>query len=89
MNEQSLINHVSSLLEDFCIKIPTRRRGSAGNQSASKIFDDWMRSHQFSLERQLFDCQDWEGQGAVLTVYDSSFSVFPSRIHLAVKFNLK
>lgn len=78
MNEQSLINHVSSLLEEFCIKIPTRRLGSTGNQSASKIFDDWMRSHQFSLERQLFDCQDWEGQGAVLTVYDSSFSVFPS-----------
>ena len=66
MNMGNMASLAGELLAKFCVDIPTRRLGSEGNRQASAVFDAWMGERGFIMERQEFDCQDWETEGASL-----------------------
>lgn len=78
MQKHTLTTHARSLIDQFCVQIDSRRLGSDGNRRASAIFDEWMAGRGFAVEKQAFDCQDWQGEGASLTIDAQPFEVFPS-----------
>lgn len=78
MNMGNMASLAGELLAKFCVDIPTRRLGSEGNRQASAVFDAWMGERGFIMERQEFDCQDWETEGASLLAAGQCFSVFSS-----------
>lgn len=78
MDKLTLTTHARELIDQFCVQIDSRRLGSDGNRQASTMFDTWMAGQGFAVEKQVFDCQDWQGEGASLTVDGQPFEVFPS-----------
>lgn len=78
MDLQTLTKYAEEFIQRLCIQIPTRHLGSEGNRLAASFFDDWMLAQGMTLEQQHFECQDWEGEGASLTVAGETFTIFPS-----------
>ncbi len=78
MQTRVLSDHAHEILDKLCVQIQNRRLGSEGNHQASAYFDAWMTERGFAVEKQVFDCQDWEGKSSILTVDEQSFKVFPS-----------
>lgn len=78
MDKQTLTTDARLLIDQFCTQIDSRRLGSEGNRQASTIFDHWMAKQGFAVEKQVFDCQDWQGEGASLMVDGQPFTIFPS-----------
>lgn len=74
-----------SYLHNFCVEIDNRRVGSVGNRAAVDFFADTVASFGFETETPWFECMDWVGEGAVLSVEDHSFAVFPSPYSLGCK----
>lgn len=85
MDHKTLINQARNLIDQFCVQIDSRRLGSEGNHQASTIFDQWMADIGFAVEKQVFDCQDWQGEGATLTIKGDHFEVFPSPYSLGCR----
>ena len=78
MKYLDLGKNAQEFLHHFCTVIPTRRLGSEGNRQAAAIFDSWMAERGFQVEKQEFDCQDWEGIGASLCIEGAGFAIIPS-----------
>ena len=58
MNSGSLTSKASRYLHELCVKIPSRRVGSQGNQEATAFFKNVMQQFNFKVETQPFDCID-------------------------------
>jgi len=78
LDHQTISDRASNMIDQLCVLISSRRLGSEGNCQASTIFDRWMAEQGFQVEKQVFDCQDWEGEGATLTINGESYEVFSS-----------
>ena len=65
-------------LAKLCIEISDRCVGSPGNRVATEWFAERIGAFGFSIEKQEFDCLDWDEDGADLELAGESFVVFPS-----------
>lgn len=65
-------------LTELCHKIGNRRVGAAGNRQATRFFADTLARLGFEVETPIFDCIDWEDNGATLMAEGNSFEVFSS-----------
>lgn len=74
----TLTDRAAAHLRRLCVDITTRRVGSAGNQAATDYYAEHVARHGWRVERQPFDCIDWEGGQATLSVGDAVFPVYPS-----------
>lgn len=74
-------------LQKFCVEIPTRRVGSAGNRAATDFFARTVTSFGFQTECPEFDCLDWNQDGARLTVGGQPFEASVSPYSLGGRFN--
>jgi aminopeptidase YwaD len=82
---QHLITQARQHLHTLCVDIPTRRVGSQGNIQATEYAAEVLTSFGFRVETPQFECIDWEGAGASLTLGDQSFEVFPGPYSLGCK----
>lgn len=64
-----------SYLKQFCVDIPERYVGSEGNRRAADLFESYLRAFNFETSRPSFDCTDWRGEEAALSVDGEHFSV--------------
>jgi aminopeptidase YwaD len=78
VDRQHLIKQAKQHLDTLCIEIPTRKVGSEGNRQSTEYVGKILSSFGFQTEAPLFDCIDWEEQGASLVIGEHSFEVFPS-----------
>ncbi|NLG28896.1 MAG: M28 family peptidase [Chloroflexi bacterium] len=65
-------------LRRLCVDIASRRVGSAGNQAATAYFAEQVAERGWRVERQTFDCTDWESGEATLQAAGVSFRAYPS-----------
>jgi aminopeptidase YwaD len=65
-------------LQRLCREIPTRRVGSSGNRLATDFFAEMVAAFGFQTTCPRFDCMDWTGDGAQLSVNGIAFPVFVS-----------
>ena len=72
------IRKAKSYLHKLCLEIPTRRVGSKGNRTATDFFASIVSSFGFETESPLFNCIDWEQQGADLSVEGALFEALVS-----------
>jgi aminopeptidase YwaD len=86
---EKLTELAKQYLRKLCVEIPTRQVGSAGNLAATDYFFACLRSASFEVDRQWFDCIDWEERGAHLTIENAmgrmTFAVTPSPYSLGVQ----
>ncbi len=70
-------------LHYLCIELPTRAVGSQGNRAATRFFADRLAEAGFYVELSDFDCMDWTGEGASLSVGEDQFQVQVSPFSLS------
>ena len=58
MDSEPLIAKANRYLNELCVKIPSRRVGSQGNQQATAFFKSILQEFNFKAESQPFDCID-------------------------------
>lgn len=73
-----LLTRAEGYLTELCLTIPNRRVGSAGNRQATDYFARTVASLGWAVDCPEFDCMDWSGGAARLTVAGESFDVFAS-----------
>lgn len=64
-----------NFLDYFCIHLPTRRVGSAGNQDATAFAAGFLSDMGYEVETPMFKCLDWRTMGASCRVGSTSFPV--------------
>jgi len=62
-------------LDYLCVRLPTRRVGSAGNQDATAFTARVLESLGYQVETPMFRCLDWQTLGASCRVDSASFPV--------------
>ena len=62
-------------LDRLCNQIPNRRVGSEGNHRGTRFFAETIKSFDFEVECPEFECIDWQGDGAVISVNGKSYDV--------------
>ncbi len=85
MASEHLAGKADTYLHALCVEIPSRRTGSEGNRAATDFFARAVSAFGFSTETPLFDCIDWQHEGADLTVNGVPFEVFPSPYSLGCR----
>ena len=75
MSLEHLEKQAHDMLRFLCEQLDSRRVGSPGNQRAAAWAADQLAAAGFALERQPFDCIDWQTEGADLTIDGQSFPV--------------
>lgn len=65
-------------LDYLCVKLPTRRVGSTGNQDATTFAAQVLESLGYLVETPRFNCVDWETKGAVCAAGSLTFPVSSS-----------
>jgi len=73
MTNQSLKRKAETYLNYLCNQIPTRRVGTKGNRDANEFLAETFASFGFEVERQPFDCIDWDKGEASLSVNGEQF----------------
>jgi len=73
-----LSERAETCLRKLCVEIPSRRVGSEGNRAAADFFAGIVASFGFETDTPEFDCVDWKGEGASLTVKGAAFESFTS-----------
>jgi len=76
MTNSSLKTKAESYLNHLCLEIPTRRVGTAGNQTANAFLAQTFASFGFQVESQPFECIDWSQKGASLSLNGEQFEIF-------------
>ena len=64
-------------LEEFCIRIDSRRVGGKGNLEATTFFEDVCASYGFETESLEFECIDWKAGPALLKAGEDTFQAHP------------
>jgi aminopeptidase YwaD len=85
MNQAERVRRAGGYLDTLCREIPDRRVGSDGNRRATDFFAAALRSFGFTVETPSFDCIDWLGGGADLSVGGSRYDVRPSPYSLGCR----
>lgn len=75
MTNPSLVTKAENYLKYLCLDVPTRRVGSQGNQDANEFLADTFASFGFNVERQSFECIDWNHGAASLSVNGEPFQI--------------
>lgn len=78
MNTESFTSKASYYLNELCVKIPSRRVGSQGNQDATALFKSMMEQSNFKTETQPFQCVDMRQGEISLIAGGQSFEAFIS-----------
>ena len=83
MHSGSLDSSASRYLHELCVKIPSRRVGSQGNQHATAFFKSVLQHFNFRVESQPFDCIDQRLGEIRLSAGGRDFEAFISPYTLA------
>ena len=75
MINSSLKTKAEKYLKYLCTDLPTRRVGSQGNREANEFLVEIFASCGFQIERQPFECIDWTGSSASLSLNGEQFQV--------------
>jgi len=78
MNNEIYSRKSREYLELLCSKIPTRLVGKEGNRMATRFFAEQMKVFGFQMDMPEFDCMDWTGNGARLTISDKMLEIQPN-----------
>jgi aminopeptidase YwaD len=78
MAREELTGKVQEYLDELCVKIPSRRVGSAGNRAATDLFARITESFGWTTERHEFECMDWREEGVELAADGSTFEAHAS-----------
>jgi aminopeptidase YwaD len=72
-------------LHALCVKIDSRRVGSAGNLAATRYAAEVLRSFGFRVETPTFACIDWTDHGANVSAGGEGFDASPSPYSLGCR----
>ncbi len=78
MQSDPLVETAEHILHFLSEKLTTRRVGSSDNRRATDFFAENIASFGFEVELPVFNCIDWEENGAKLNVNGNKFEVYPS-----------
>ncbi len=78
MTEKLLVSRARSFLEKLCAFEPNRRTGSPGNREAVRFVAERLRGFGLDVETPTFECLDYIGKGAGLSLGDEVFPVHGS-----------
>ncbi len=73
-----MINTCKKYLSKFCIEIPERPVGSEGNRLATRRFMEIVKRFNWKVDPTGFQAQDWDEDGAELSVEGIEYEVYPS-----------
>ncbi len=76
--EHILTKKAKIYLNILCEEIKSRPLGSPENQFATSYFANTINSYGFDIEKNEFDCIDWEQKGVKLYAGDMKLEAFPS-----------
>ncbi len=85
VSSSHLTQTAETYLQKLCVKIPTRRVGSAGNRAATDFVAQTVASFGLQTECPEFDCLDWTHGGARLAVGDETFDALVSPYSLGCR----
>jgi len=74
---KELHNKSRVYLDKLCVKIPKRQVGSQGNRDATDFFAEVVSGFGFDVECPQFNCLDWIGESASLSVGTDEFTIIP------------
>lgn len=63
---KKLLARCNNILDKLCVQIDNRRVGYSGNVLATEFFAGYARKNGFAVDKQEFDCIDWEGSDVLL-----------------------
>ncbi len=89
MNIEDYLVKSEVYLSMLCVDLPSRRLGSAGNQTAVKNAAEVISKFGFKVEFQKFECVDWENLSAKLKVKNQHFVVYTSPYSLGCDIKAK
>jgi len=78
MDTEQLNQKGLAYLKKFCVEIPERCVGSAGNRVATRFFEQEIAAFGWETETREFDAMDWEDGGATLQCGEAGFEVLVS-----------
>lgn len=73
-----MISTCQSYLSILCEEIPERPVGSEGNRRATRFFQDVVETFGWNVESTPFEAMHWQDGGAVFTIGQTPYQVFPS-----------
>ena len=76
--ENNLAKKAKIYLNILCEEIKSRPLGSPENQFATNYFANTINSYGFDIDKNEFDCIDWEQKGVKLYAGDEKLEAFPS-----------
>ena len=71
---QELTARAEMYLTTLCSKISTRMVGTEGNREATDFYERTLRTFEFELQKDEFDCLNWTDNGAAVTSGDKHFT---------------
>lgn len=78
MTDPHLLKKCNEYLKTFCIDIPERCVGSAGNRQATSFLEKELSKLKWETEMPEFEAIDWKENGAILKSGDDYFNVLVS-----------
>lgn len=63
------------ILDYLCLQLPSRRVGSPGNREATAFAAGILKNLGYSVDTPMFNCLDWQTQGAACRVDSTEFPV--------------
>ena len=85
MDTDALVSRARGTLNTLCRDLPDRRLGGEGNGKATDFFAAALRSFGFETATPSFECLDWTGGGAELSIEGIRFAVEPSPFALGCR----
>ncbi len=82
MTTTQLVEKAGTYLRRFCVDVPSRHTGSAGNRTATDFFAATVAAFGCVVETPPFDCIDWVESGADLLVEGAPFQAAVSPFSL-------
>lgn len=85
MKAHDLDGRIESYLDMLCNQLPNRHVGSPGNWQATEFFAETVERFGFEIEKQMFDCIEWECGNVNLSIGDGPFEAMVSPYSLPFK----